>query len=382
MMEPSSALGRLRAKRAWVAMFVGLAGLAAGASCRSNEINQSSSTTNNYASVGPAGATVSGPDGTQVIIPPGALTTTIDVAIVPVAAADLQAPPGAVGTYYELLPRDQLFALDVTMVLPAPAGKFWIAVMKPGEYGHSYGENGAQLDSKSGFVRFRATRSGVFGLIDPNAPSGGGGTGVPLAEAGSPGGSGGTGGDTGGTGGTGGSDGGTSGFCTTKPQPTSPGGSVTGTAKPMTVTDGYAFYDAGAAAGLYRSRLTLILSTTSGACTRTASSQGAKNSQMLRIRLDHDETTTPFVFSPGTYSDADTAGIRIRATVEETDALCEPNPVQSLSEASVTITSASGGSYKGTFTGAGAGGPVSGTFDLLTCAAGEPLSSVEPECCN
>lgn len=77
--------------------------------------------------VGPAGGTVSGPNGTRVVVPAGALSAPVVITITPTAARPL--PPGmqGLGSTYDLGPTGTSFALPVTVTLPldptqVPAG--------------------------------------------------------------------------------------------------------------------------------------------------------------------------------------------------------------------------------------------------------------------
>lgn len=77
--------------------------------------------------VGPAGGTVMGPNGVQVVVPPGALGAPVVITVTPTAARPL--PPGmqGLGTVYDLGPAGTSFAVPVTVTLPldpaqVPAG--------------------------------------------------------------------------------------------------------------------------------------------------------------------------------------------------------------------------------------------------------------------
>jgi alpha-tubulin suppressor-like RCC1 family protein len=77
--------------------------------------------------VGPAGGTVAGPNGTQVVVPAGALSAPVLITITTAAVRPL--PPGmqALGTIYDLGPAGTSFAVPVTVTLPldpalVPAG--------------------------------------------------------------------------------------------------------------------------------------------------------------------------------------------------------------------------------------------------------------------
>lgn len=79
--------------------------------------------------IGPAGGTVSGPSGSKVVIPAGALTSTIDIAVAQSSAGFPQLPPGltAAGEIFAFTPHGTTFAAPVTMTVPfnpalVPAG--------------------------------------------------------------------------------------------------------------------------------------------------------------------------------------------------------------------------------------------------------------------
>jgi 6-phosphogluconolactonase (cycloisomerase 2 family) len=78
-------------------------------------------TTIGSAAIGPAGGTVNGFYGAQIIVPPGALATTITIGL----ARDSSSSPefavtdvDAVGATYELTPHGQVFAVPVTVRIP------------------------------------------------------------------------------------------------------------------------------------------------------------------------------------------------------------------------------------------------------------------------
>jgi 6-phosphogluconolactonase (cycloisomerase 2 family) len=87
--------------------------------------------------IGAAGGTLTGPDGVQVVIPPGALSadTTIGIARslagAPVALADTP----IAGSPYEFTPHDLVFNLPVTIRMPLPSGADGSALFmaSPGE---------------------------------------------------------------------------------------------------------------------------------------------------------------------------------------------------------------------------------------------------------
>lgn len=74
--------------------------------------------------VGPAGGTVDGAYGAQVIVPAGALASTVDIAIARESANAPDFPPidiAAVGATYEITPHGTPFALPVTVRVPFDA---------------------------------------------------------------------------------------------------------------------------------------------------------------------------------------------------------------------------------------------------------------------
>ncbi len=74
--------------------------------------------------IGAAGGTVTGPDGVQVIVPPGALRadTPIGIARSADGAPGRDASWAAAGATYEFTPHGIAFELPVTLRLPVPAG--------------------------------------------------------------------------------------------------------------------------------------------------------------------------------------------------------------------------------------------------------------------
>jgi len=74
--------------------------------------------------IGPQGGTVDGPDGVQVIVPPGALSQPTRIGIARNSAGAPAAPAlnPAVGSTYEFTPHDLVFNKPVTLRMPVPAG--------------------------------------------------------------------------------------------------------------------------------------------------------------------------------------------------------------------------------------------------------------------
>ena len=87
--------------------------------------------------ISPAGGTVTGPDGVQVVIPAGALTTPVTIGI---ARSDAGAPAWSEGYQtkgptYEFTPHGLIFLSPVTIRMPVPAGSTGTEVFmaSPGE---------------------------------------------------------------------------------------------------------------------------------------------------------------------------------------------------------------------------------------------------------
>ena len=79
--------------------------------------------------IGPAGGTVNGPNGTKVVIPPGALAANTPIAITQIAASAIPLPSGItpIGATFAFTPHGTTFAVPVTVTLPfdpasVPAG--------------------------------------------------------------------------------------------------------------------------------------------------------------------------------------------------------------------------------------------------------------------
>ena len=79
--------------------------------------------------IGPAGGTINGPNGTKVVIPPGALAANTPIAITQIGASAIPLPSGLipVGATFAFTPHGTTFAVPVTVTLPfdpasVPAG--------------------------------------------------------------------------------------------------------------------------------------------------------------------------------------------------------------------------------------------------------------------
>lgn len=73
--------------------------------------------------VGPAGGTVSGPNGAKVVVPPGALTTNVDIKVemTSTGAPALPTAVTAAGQTFAFTPHGTTFAVPVTVTLPFDA---------------------------------------------------------------------------------------------------------------------------------------------------------------------------------------------------------------------------------------------------------------------
>jgi hypothetical protein len=74
--------------------------------------------------IGTAGGTLTGPDGVQVEVPPGALDQPTEIGIARSAVGAPEVPDAypVAGNVYELTPHDVLFNLPVTVRAPVPSG--------------------------------------------------------------------------------------------------------------------------------------------------------------------------------------------------------------------------------------------------------------------
>ncbi len=71
--------------------------------------------------IGPAGGTVQGPGGAQIVVPAGALSDYVEISVATASATNPSFPPpgiDAAGLLYEVLPHGTAFALPVTLRLP------------------------------------------------------------------------------------------------------------------------------------------------------------------------------------------------------------------------------------------------------------------------
>jgi len=110
---------KVMTRLAWVCGFAASLG-----ACGGNEPVSEPPAAAVSAVIGPQGGTVSGPDGVQVVIPPGALTqpTTIGIARSSAGApTPLPTDNPPAGAIYEFTPHDLVFNAPVTLRMPVPA---------------------------------------------------------------------------------------------------------------------------------------------------------------------------------------------------------------------------------------------------------------------
>jgi len=88
--------------------------------CKTNNLD--ATTNNNYVQqiVGPSGATVNGPDSSQVVIPANALSQDTTIKITALDAPPIPLPAGwtALGKTFAFEPHGQTFSVDVTVTVP------------------------------------------------------------------------------------------------------------------------------------------------------------------------------------------------------------------------------------------------------------------------
>jgi hypothetical protein len=126
--------------------------------------------TANSAVIGAAGGTLNGPDGTQVIVPAGALDhpTTISIARSSVGApATLPEDSTAAGGIYEFTPHDVVFHRPVTIRMPVPANAVGSEVFMAG-LGADWQLNDATV--VNGFAEWERN-SFSFGMVPFCAPA-------------------------------------------------------------------------------------------------------------------------------------------------------------------------------------------------------------------
>jgi cysteine-rich repeat protein len=143
-------------------LIVTAAGFAAPA-CKSNQVNQTTNNQTNYMTIGPEGATLSGPEGTSLIVPAGALQENVKIGIGLAEPGDYVPPPQGVsftGKVYAFLPHGQYFAIDPTIVMPAPAGEHEVWHAEDGEPWKSM----PRVRSQGGVIRFKVSQFSFFAI--------------------------------------------------------------------------------------------------------------------------------------------------------------------------------------------------------------------------
>ena len=176
-------------------LLVTIAAVSSGCS-KSNTVNQDNSTTNTTINnitqtVGPEGATVDGPDESQLVVPPGALSedTELTIGELPEDSLETPIPDGsvAVSKIFAFLPHGQLFALDARLSFPHSAGTATGLRMLRSQPGGDWQEVALTDQTDSRVIRDTATfsyyvavideESGVGGAAGSGGASGAGGTG-------------------------------------------------------------------------------------------------------------------------------------------------------------------------------------------------------------
>lgn len=121
--------------------------------------------------IGPAGGTVSGPDGSYVIVPAGALSETVSLAIAS-GASDAPALPDGValaGVVYTLTPHGTRFAVPALLHVPYDASKL-VAGQTPSIYKAEVGGSYAALTTTRGEGFLEASIDG-FSYAAPASPN-------------------------------------------------------------------------------------------------------------------------------------------------------------------------------------------------------------------
>ena len=157
----------------------------------------------------------------------------------------------------------------------------------------------------------------------------------------------------------------------------------TGTFTGLAVQSAYAFYKENNLGSSYYSQLWLVMSDKPGVCTRSVSHQGAANGTTLRIRLEAQNTTTPTVFTNGTYATG--SAYSVIGDTQTVNATCGPTGTRTTyGGGTVVITDTTGGRFKGTVNFPVGPGPAgNGTFDVPICLEDNPVGGGgDPMCCK
>lgn len=369
---------RLSAAMAAGCLFIGFA------ACKDNTVNQTSNVTNNFTSVGPTGGFVTGPDGTRVDVPAGALNETVQMGIVEADAKEHPALPSTVapiGKIYAFHPHGQFFLIDATITMPAPAGDIDIYRAEPGGSWALF----AKPKGKDGLVKFR---SSTFSFYAAAAGTGGcvrdldcftgqkcssSGTCVTGSDAGTD-----AVADTAPTDASGDAD--AAPVCTRTPSTPGKSGSVTSPTSFVPKTDGAATVGSGTDAGKFFTEIEVLIGDFTNVCGHVAEKVDKANATMVSVRLYRESATSaPSGFVPGVYTIEDSAagGVsqRVNVGIWKNSATCEGAVMASTG--TVTITEVTATNVKGSFDVTGTGTPYSGTFDVPICNT----TITGPSCC-
>jgi len=347
--------------------------------CKDNTVNQTSNTTNNFTSIGTAGGVVTGPDGTRVDVPSGALDTTVNMGIL--EAADSPALPVTltpIGKIYAFLPHGQFFLIDSTITMPAPNGQVDIYRAEPGGKWELF----AKPKATGGLVKFRTSTFSFYAVA-----AGSGGcvrdldciTGQTCSSGACV-----TGGDAGGDATPVDSGGETSTSCST-PAPSGKSGTVTGSTG-MPATDGVATVKSGPDGSEFVQEIRVKIGDFTNMCGYATEGRLKANSRLVFVDLfRRSATSLPPAFEVKSYTiGATTAGgvaESINWASNKLDAACEsdsPMPTGTITIEAVTATNVKG-RYDITDDGWGSSTPHNGTFDVPIC---NTTTGVTPCCVN
>lgn len=149
------------------------------AGCKSTQIDEDNSQTSNTTyvtqTVGAAGATIDGPDGSKIVIPAGALASEVMIKIGKPPADSLPALPTgttAVGPVFTLEPHGQVFAGKVTVTLPG-VGSVEHAACPTGSADASKctWDSAILGQGADGFTTFDTTTFSLYGVVKtPDEP--------------------------------------------------------------------------------------------------------------------------------------------------------------------------------------------------------------------
>jgi len=163
----------------FVAVVVG--SIWASPACKSNEVNQTDNTVNNFQTVGAKGAIIEIPNGPKIRIPADALDRDVEIKITEAEpgeypATTYPAPGGKgaswtpAGKVWAFEPHGLKFFLDVTVWLPAPDGQYFSWTAQPG--GQWEGIPGSSVKPVDGKVEFTTKSFSFYTLQEWGGPGG------------------------------------------------------------------------------------------------------------------------------------------------------------------------------------------------------------------